>query len=382
MVTRAEAAYAINALRYQAGTMGDTTWTQAKSDRLIQQVVSGQTTLGQIQSNVVARLGSYTPGSSVTDSARESVRLAINAQEQASAAYRAGKPAKAKKADEEDEFDAESAATIKNLLRQYGLEEMIPLVDSWVRRGMSWAEIEGQLMDPTTDAGRVVDRIYPELRLRREAKAAPMSITQIQQYRTQARQMFRAAGLPEGFYDNVDDFRNFIVNDVSLSELSERVERGYVAMASAPPEVRAELERMYGVGPGDLVAFFLDEKKALPLIQRRVAAAQISGAGVRTGFGSLSTAEAEGLAAQGVDEGQAQQGLGDLAAAQELFRPLNQTEDTISRQEQLGAAFSNDAAAKKRIERRQRGRTAAFEGGGRLATSRGGGMAGLSTTGE
>jgi hypothetical protein len=271
------------------------------------------------------------------------------------------------------------AANIRNLLRTYDLDELGSFVDEWVRQGLTWPEIEAMLYDPGSAAGAVVDRKYPELRLRREAGHAPMSIGQIRAYRDTATQIFRAAGLPQGFYDTPQDFTRFIVNDVSAEELQTRVQDGFVRVMAAPPEVRDQLQNLYGLGTGDLAAFFLDETKALPLIQRRVAAAEISGAGVRAGFGGLSVNEAERVASLGVSGEQAGQQLSTLANARELFTPLDRGEDVISRDEQLGAVFDNNAAAQRRIQDRARRRQAAFSGGGGLATSREG-LAGLSTS--
>jgi hypothetical protein len=271
----------------------------------------------------------------------------------------------------------EQQASIANTLRQYGLEDLIPLVDSWVRDGLSWSEIEAQLYDPSSQAGKIVDTKYPELRLRREAGRTPMSIAQIRDYRDQTRQLFRAAGLPEGFYDTPEDFTKFIVNDVSLPELNDRINNGFVRVANAPPQVRDELQRLYGIDAGHLAAFFLDETKALPLLQQRVATAEIGGASQMAGFGNLSVNEAESLAQRGVTQGQAQQQFGALASAQELFKPLDAGENAITRQEQL-STFDNNAAAQKRIQDRARRRTAQFEGGGGFASSREG-YAGLST---
>lgn len=270
-----------------------------------------------------------------------------------------------------------AGASIINTLRQNGLEDLIPLVDAWVRDGLTWPEIEAQLYDPSSAAGRVVDTKYPEIRLRREAGRAPMSIGQIREFRDTTRQLFRAAGLPEGFYDQPQDFTNFIVNDVSLQELNERITNGYVRVASAPPEVRNELERLYGIDAGHLAAFFLDETKAVPLIQQRVAAAEIGGASQLSGFGNLSVTEAESLAQRGVSQSQAAQQFGSLAAAAELFKPLDAGEDQITREEQL-STFDNNAAAQRRIQERARRRQAQFEGGSSFATSRSG-YSGLST---
>lgn len=288
-------------------------------------------------------------------------------------------PIYSQRTDDEKEGAAGGSASVKNMLRLYGLEELIPQVDGWIRQGLSWPEIEAMLRDPSTAAGKVFDKYYPEVRLRAEKGLRPMAVDEIQRYRQTVKRVMKAAGLPDGFYDSNDDFTRFMVNDLSPEEVESRIMDGYVAVMNSPVEVRSELERLYGVQPGQLVAFFLDPDKATTLIQRDVAAAKVGGAAIRTGFGQVSQQEAERLTDLGVTDNQAEQGFAALATNKELAVSLDRGEDTISRGEQLGAVFEGNAAAQEKLSRRQRRRIAQFSGGGSLATSREGGFSGLST---
>lgn len=272
-----------------------------------------------------------------------------------------------------------AGASIRGMLAQYGLQDLARYVDRWVRDGLSWEEIEVQLRDPKTAAGKVFDQRFPEIRMRSEKGLRPMSVQEIQSYREQARQVMRNAGLPKGFYDDDRDLTEFMVNDVSPQELEQRVMDGYVAVMQAPAEVRSELERMYGVSSGELVAYMLDPDRATTVIQRNVAAARVGGAATRTGFGQVSREEAERIGALGVTDAQAEQGFGTLSTNRELTVALDRGEDVISREEQIGAVFEGNAAAGERLSRRARRRQAQFQGGGSLATSREGGFSGLST---
>jgi hypothetical protein len=255
-----------------------------------------------------------------------------------------------------------------SLLRQFGLEELEPILERWIREGRTFEEFELGFYDRSTEQGKVVDRLYPELRLRQEAGRAPISITQIRDWRDQARSLMRQYGLPEGFYDEPEDFQQMIVGDVSLSELNQRVQDGYVAVASAPQDVRDNLREMFGVDEGGMAAYFLDPTRATPILERQVAAATLGAVAGRTGF-SLNRTQAEELAAFGVTGAQAQQGFGELAASQELFNPLpGENADSISKDEQIDAVFGGNAAAQRRIRQRAKRRTAPFEQGGNYAT--------------
>ena len=350
-------------------------WSAGKIDRIVQQIEQGDRTATSVYQDAMSRLGrpvdraflgrinDNPPGDSHTQSAASPPPAVSIAEDRTATAA-----------------ERSLAVTYTNQLRQDGLEDLVRYVDDWIEQGLTWPEIEARLDDLSTDEGRIIDQLYPERRLRREAGRSSMTIGQIRQYRDTTRAMFRAAGLPEGFYDSNEDFTRFIVNDVSPAELNQRIQNGYLRVANAPVEVRAELQRLYGLGDGDLAAFFLDETKALPLIQKRVASAEISGAGVRSGFGALERGESERLAELGVSADEAGRTLSTLAGARELFTPIDRGEDVITREEQL-ATFDNSSAARKRIEDRARRRQAAFQGGGQLATSRSG-YAGLSTSSD
>ncbi len=184
-------------------------------------------------------------------------------------------------------------------------------------------------------------------------------------------QIARAAGLPSGFYDQPDDFARLVQNEVSPQEFSTRVEMAAVSAYQSPPELRDELSRLYGMGPGELTAYWLDPDRALPLLQQQFLAGQIGSRARTTGFGTLTRDEAERLAQQGVTEQRAQEGFGRLAESGELFRALPGTgEDEITREEQLGATFTGNANALERVRRRQARRRGEFQGGGSYATSR------------
>lgn len=200
-----------------------------------------------------------------------------------------------------------------------------------------------------------------------------MSEQEYMEYREQATHIMRQAGLPAGFYDEPADFGKLIGGQVSLEELGARVQRGYVAAMNAPAETRDQLQRLYGIGPGALAAFFLDPKRGLETIQKQWASSQIAGAADRTGFGAIGKGQAERLFGLGVDEQQAQQGFNQLASAAELMHRLpGELGTNISKGEQMAATFEGDAAAQDKIRRSGERRVAAFQDGGGAAVGQAG----------
>lgn len=275
--------------------------------------------------------------------------------------------------EQEDRARRDAYARLQTVLADYGLGSLGAAVQTWLVEGLSEAEIVQRMRDTTEFKTR-----FPAIEERKKKGLAPISPGEYVAYERQARQMMRAAGIPEGFYDTQDDFRTFLENDLSLSELGDRVTLAANAAFKMPKEDRDALTR-WGMSPGDITAFWLDPDKAQPLLERKYAAAQLAGTGTRSGWGNLDETRASDLASQGVTAAQAEQGFGQLVNSRELFQSLDRTEDVIGEDEQLGAAFGGSVAAQRRIENRRRKRQGAFEGGGSFASSQSG-LTGLGDT--
>jgi hypothetical protein len=267
------------------------------------------------------------------------------------------------RAESEERARRDAYARLNAVLNDYGLGSLGAQVQRWLIEGLSEAEITQRMRETNEFKQR-----FPAIEERKKKGLSPISPGEYVSYERNVRQMMRAAGLPTGFYDGNDDFTRFISNDLSLSELGDRVTLAANAAFNTPPETRAALER-WGMRAGDLTAFWLDPDKAQPLLERKYAAAQLAGASSRTNYGTLNEETATGLAQIGVTEQQAQQGFGALVESRELFTSLDRGEDRIGQREQLGAMFEGNANAQRRIEQRRRRRQGAFEGGGGFAST-------------
>jgi hypothetical protein len=126
----------------------------------------------------------------------------------------------------------------------------------------------------------------------------------------------RKYGLPEGFYDQQEDFQKWISADVSPEEMDQRAGAARQAYVDASPEVKDQWQQLYGLTPGDAVATFLDEKTALNLLNKRTQAVSISAQAERAFNGQyqLTQARAEELANQGVTQDKAQAGFSSVAS--------------------------------------------------------------------
>jgi hypothetical protein len=184
------------------------------------------------------------------------------------------------------------------------------------------------------------------------------------------RTLLQSNGLPANFYDQPDDFQALIEGDVSPSELQTRVEQGYRAVADADPQVVNQMRTLYGVGEGELAAYFLDPTRAAPLLTRQARAAQISARGVEQAGIQLTGALAEDLARRGVTAAEAERGFAEIGAMGELRQQFG-GEEAITEEELVMGQLGSDVAAQQRLAARQRRRVAAFEGGGQFARTTG-----------
>jgi hypothetical protein len=186
----------------------------------------------------------------------------------------------------------------------------------------------------------------------------------------QYRETLRANGLPANFYDQSEDFQSLIEGDVSNSELNERVQQGYRAVADADPAVKEQMRNLYGVSEGQLAAYFLDPQRTAPLLTRQAQAANIAARGLEQGGIQLTGVFAEDLARRGITEQQARAGFAEVGALGEL-RQTFAGETALSSEQLAGAAFGIDVAAQQELERRKRLRTGEFAGGGSFARTTG-----------
>lgn len=129
------------------------------------------------------------------------------------------------------------------------------------------------------------------------------------------KQTMAQAGLPKGFYDNPDDFNNWIENDVAPTEVQGRVAvaaKAYEALATNDPSQLQALRDMYGIERDGVMAYFLDGERALGLLERQQNAAIVKGAGANFGV-DVSKDRAELLSGKGIGEPEARERFRTIA---------------------------------------------------------------------
>ena len=273
-------------------------------------------------------------------------------------------------------------ATLASTLRTYGLPESLvaTLWDDWyVDKAKPFTQIMMDLEGTTEFKTR-----FPGLTTLRERQNGGEAVTlpsvgEYIQLEVGIASVLRDAGLPPGMWDDPTDYAKFIGGSTSPKEVEDRIAYARTVAFNAPVEVREELNRVYGIEPGDLVAFVLDPERAMPAIQKKVQAASVGGAARKVGFGLLTQAEMEQLAGSDTTEAEAEQGFGTLAEMGEgLFEETVEESlagEDLGRSTQIGFVGGSGEARGQMTTRRQR-RAAQFQGGGGAASG-GGGKTGL-----
>jgi len=130
--------------------------------------------------------------------------------------------------------------------------------------------------------------------------------------------VMRNYGLPASYYTKDATgrqvgFEKLLANDVSNTELEDRIMTAQQRVVNANPEVMASLKAFYpGITNGDILAYTLDPANAITDIKRKVTAAEIGGAATQAGLTTGMT-RAEELGAAGITKAQAQQGFETVA---------------------------------------------------------------------
>lgn len=173
----------------------------------------------------------------------------------------------------------------------------------------------------------------------------------------------QAAGLPPGFYDQPSDFTNWISKDVAPQEISQRVDIATQYVNNTDPSVRKALSDYYGVGDSELVAYALDQNRAVPLLQKQANAVKIGAAANQQGL-TLSKDRAELFADQGA-AGNAGSAYSTIAQALPTAQKLASIYGQQFGQADLENEFlGGSAAAKLKQDALSNNEVAAFSGNG------------------
>ena len=204
-----------------------------------------------------------------------------------------------------DKARLDALEVMKARFKQYGLETLVEKIRQLAIEGASESTITLQLQETPEYQAR-----FKANTVRLKNNLAVLAPAEYLAVEDSYRQTLRAYGLTQ--FDTDEYVSQFIANDVSPTELSNRVQLAVQRVQNADPAISKTLRDYYGIGQADLVAYTLDPATQFKKIERQVQAAEIGTAarlqGLETGVGV-----AEQLAAQGVTQAEAQKGYATIA---------------------------------------------------------------------
>lgn len=255
---------------------------------------------------------------------------------------------------------------LKLMFQDYGLGSLAPKILEYVQQGYG-ADTISILLQRTDEYKR-------RFAANEARRAAGMSVLSPQEYiqtENAYRQIMRNAGLPSGFYDSQDDFTNFLSKDVSPTELKARVDVAATATVNADPFTKAALSQM-GIGGSEVTAYFLDPTRAMPIIQKAAATAQIGGAALRNNL-EFNQQRVENLYLQGVDAARAAEGYGAISGfledARNLGRIYGEDYDQATAEAEIFSQSGEAQEKRKRLASRERAQFSGATGSARAGLS-------------
>ncbi|MGA4942144.1 hypothetical protein [Streptomyces cinereoruber] len=268
--------------------------------------------------------------------------------------------------------DRDAYVALTREFKRFGLESLAGKIYEYVKQGYG-ADVIALLLQDTKE----YKERFAGNELRRKMGLAVLNPGEYLAAEASYRQILENAGMPKGFYDTPSDFNAWIGGDVSPTEIKTRVDLAMDAVNRTDPNYRGALYQMYGVAEGELAAYFLDRKRAEPIIKKQAAAASIGAAALRRGF-AASVLDMESYASLGVTGQEAEAAYARISDSFESMMGLaNRYGTGWTQREAEQEAFMPGAAktigSENAFEKGKRLRSqerAAFAGG-RAATSQG-----------
>lgn len=241
-----------------------------------------------------------------------------------------------------DGANRDAAIALTDLFKQYGLETLAPQIIKMIQDGFSSDTIAIQLQQTKEYKQR-----FAANDIRAKAGLNVLSPAEYIATERSYRQLMSASNLPIGFYDQNSDFTSWIAKDVSPTEVKARIDTASDAINRAPASTLDYMRQWYNTG--DLVAFALDPKRAQPLVEQRIKAAEAAAIANQSKL-ALSQANAETIGATGASLQDIQQGVGFLSQEQQTTDKLSSIYggDAVTQEDLVQEVFQGGNGAKRK----------------------------------
>jgi hypothetical protein len=201
-------------------------------------------------------------------------------------------------------------------LAAWGLGSLSGKVSDLIREGLSSDAITLRLQ--ATDEYK---RRFAANEARAKKGLAALSPAEYIAAENSYRQVLQSFGLPATFYDSQDDYRNFLENDLSPSELQDRAKVAQQVWLSTDEQTKSVWRDWYGLTDGAAIASILDPTKALPIVQTQAEAARAGGIARSNGL-EANQARITRYLDEGISPDQLAQGFGEIGAVHDVDQAI------------------------------------------------------------
>lgn len=200
-------------------------------------------------------------------------------------------------------------AALSTLFAGYGLGSLAPKIYEYAKQGYG-ADVISMLLQNTDE----YKTRFAGNQARIKSGLPVLSPAEYLATEQSYRQILQDAGLPKGFYDSPTDFTNWISGDVSPTEIKGRVDLAVANTMQANNNTVRALQDLYGVDKSMVTAYFLDPKRALPLLQKQSQAAQFGAEALKRNL-TLDKQDLEDFVTAGLSLSQVSSGFQAVAEA-------------------------------------------------------------------
>lgn len=174
---------------------------------------------------------------------------------------------------------ASAAATLSSVFESYGLGGLTGTITSLIMQGKPADEVSILLRQTPTYKER-----FPAMdALAKRGRA--LSEGQYIGLEKGYDGALRAAGVePKSLISGPRDYYNYIVNDVSVEEFSNRVNTATTLLNNANTEYIDAFKKYYGINKSDLLMYYLDPAKSAPELMKKAEIATVGGTATRYGL--------------------------------------------------------------------------------------------------
>lgn len=213
----------------------------------------------------------------------------------------------------------DSVAAIKSLLASYGIGDLGDAITNAVVKGYSTDTIQLIMQDPNSnDPLAVAFQVrFPANKARAAAGKSVLSPAEYLRAERSYTEVLKSYGVSN--LASKEKLSQFISNDVSATEVADRVGIAINRVQNADPDTKKALAEYYPMlNQADIVNAVLSPDEGLPALQRKIQIAEIGGAalaqGIKTSEGKTNIMMgASALADLGVTQATARKGFEQVA---------------------------------------------------------------------